>query len=168
MGGRGPRAFGVEGTAGLVCRSSTGLGETETLLLAFTALGPKEKQKLHKNLGQTYLRISSESRRQLWLHTAASNHTQRQSPTHRSDKNQLHPPVGRHLSLPSGSLQPDPVPTSATKGHTSEEATTLLPAKMIPQKKICMKRQRIMTQIKEKKKKTQLNDKEITDLHEKD
>ena len=136
MGGRGPRAFGVEGTVGLVCRSSTGLGETETLLLAFTALGPKEKQKLHKNLGQTYLRISSESRGQLWLHTAASNHTQRQSPTHRSDKNQLHPPVGRHLSLPSGSLQPAPVPTSATKGQTSEEATTLLPAKMIPQKKI--------------------------------
>ena len=37
-------------------------------------------------------------------HTASSNLTQRQSPTHQRDKNQLYLPVGRHQILPLGSL----------------------------------------------------------------
>ena len=32
-------------------------------------------------------------------HTATSDHTQKQSPTHQRDKNQLHLPIGRHQSL---------------------------------------------------------------------
>ena len=43
---------------GLECRSSTGLRERETLQDAhkvLCALGPRVKQELHKNLGQTYL-----------------------------------------------------------------------------------------------------------------
>ena len=50
------------------------------------------------------------------LHTEASNVTQRQSPTLQRGKNQLHLPVGRYQSLPSGSLQQTILPTSATKG----------------------------------------------------
>ena len=43
-----------------MCRSSTGLGEMETLLLKGTqrlscALGPRAKQRCHNNLGQAYL-----------------------------------------------------------------------------------------------------------------
>ena len=43
-------------------RNSTGLGETETPLLKGAyrfscTLGPRTKQRLHKNLGQTYLQI---------------------------------------------------------------------------------------------------------------
>ena len=49
-------------------------------------------------------------------HTATWSLTQRQSPTHQRDKNQLHLPVDRHQSLSSGSLQQAPVPTSATRG----------------------------------------------------
>ena len=37
-------------------------------------------------------------------HTATSNHTQRPSPPNQRYKNQLHLPVGRHQSFPSGSL----------------------------------------------------------------
>ena len=37
-------------------------------------------------------------------HTAASNLTQKQSPTYQRDKNQLHLPMGRNQSLPLGSL----------------------------------------------------------------
>ena len=47
-------------------------------------------------------------------HTAAFNHTQRQSPTHQRD-NHLHVPGGRLQSLPSGSLQEAPIPASATR-----------------------------------------------------
>ena len=36
--------------------------------------------------------------------TAASKHTPWHSPAHQKDKTQLHPPVGRHRSLPPGSL----------------------------------------------------------------
>ena len=43
-----------------MCRSSTGLGKMETLLLKGTqrlscALGPRAKQRCHNNLGQAYL-----------------------------------------------------------------------------------------------------------------
>ena len=183
---------------GLACRSSLGLGDTETPFLKEVhrlscALGPRAKQSLHRNLGQIWLQfledllgkqgvivarcrgrtleakvsgiiISVCSSRgghfgKIWpypsglrspgqttnqvgtqlhpsanrLHegsprcTAASNHTQRQSPNHRRDKNQPHLPVGRHQSLPLGSLQQGPIPTSATRGQTSEarETTTL-------------------------------------------
>jgi len=48
-------------------------------------------------------------------HTTTSNLTQRQRPTYQRDRNQLHLPVGRHQSLPPGSLQQTPVPTSATR-----------------------------------------------------
>ena len=49
-------AFGIEGQQ----RSSTGLGETETLLLECThkvscTLGPRAKKKLLKSQGQSYL-----------------------------------------------------------------------------------------------------------------
>ena len=47
-------------------------------------------------------------------HTAASNLTQRQNPTHQRDRNQPHLPVGRNQSLLPGSLWQSPVPTSAT------------------------------------------------------
>ena len=49
-------------------------------------------------------------------YTTAFNLTQRQRPTHHRDKNKLHLPVGRNQSLPAGSLQQAPVPTSATRG----------------------------------------------------
>ena len=49
-------------------------------------------------------------------HTTTSNLTQRQSSTYQRDRNQPHLPVGRHQSLPSGSLQQTPVPTSAIRG----------------------------------------------------
>ena len=49
-------------------------------------------------------------------HTDTSDLAKRQSPTHQRDKNQLHLPVGRHQSLPSGSLQQALVPTSGTRG----------------------------------------------------
>ena len=47
---------------GLVCRSSTGLGEMETPFLKGAhrlsrALGPRAKQSLHRNLGQTWLQF---------------------------------------------------------------------------------------------------------------
>ena len=62
MGGGVSRAFGVEGQWGLVHRSCTELGETETPLLegvhqVSCALGLRSKQGLHKNLGQTYLQV---------------------------------------------------------------------------------------------------------------
>ena len=61
-GGGDPGAFGIEGPAGLVRRSSTEMGTTETPLLKGAhrfscALGPRAKLRLHKNLGQTYLWI---------------------------------------------------------------------------------------------------------------
>ena len=51
-----------EGPVGLVHRNSTGLGEMETPLLKGThrlscALGPRVKQRLHRNLGQTCLQF---------------------------------------------------------------------------------------------------------------
>ena len=47
---------------GLEHGSSTGLGETETLLFKAAhkyscELGPREKQGLHKNMGQNYLQV---------------------------------------------------------------------------------------------------------------
>ena len=48
--------------------------------------------------------------------TATSNLKQTHGPTHQRDRNQLHLPVGRHQSHPSGSLQQAPIPTSATRG----------------------------------------------------
>ena len=49
-------------------------------------------------------------------HIAASNHTQIHSPTYQKDKTWIHPPVGRHQTLPSGSLPQSPVSTSLTRG----------------------------------------------------
>ena len=62
---------------------------------------------------------------------AASNLTQKQSPTHQRDRNQLPLPMGRHQSLPSGRLQQALIPNSGTRGEDTEvrEATTLLSAK---------------------------------------
>ena len=186
--GRGsPQSIWCWGPAGLVHRSSTGLGETETLLLKGAhrlscVLGPRAKQRLHRNLSQIWMQfledllgkqgvtvahcegrmleakvlgviISVCSSRggqvgKIWphpaglrslrpnnnqggkaapptskqaaqmhpRHTATSYLTQRQSPTNQRDKNQLYLPVGRHQSLPSGSLQQAPIPTSATRG----------------------------------------------------
>ena len=58
LGERAPRASGVEKLVGLVCRSSMGLGEVETSFLKGVhrishALGPRAKQKRHRNLGWT-------------------------------------------------------------------------------------------------------------------
>ena len=69
-----------------------------------------------------------------WLKTPQKHNclkSQRQSPTHQRDKNQVHLPARRHQSLPSGSLQQAPIPTSTTRGQTPEvtEATTLPSAK---------------------------------------
>ena len=98
MEGGAPATCVIEGPAGLVHRSSTGLGEMETPLFKGTgrflcALGHRATHKL---------------------------------------STKLHLTVGRHQSLPSGSLQQTPIPTSATRRQTSEarETTTLLSAKM--------------------------------------
>ena len=60
MGGEAAGAFDIEGEWGLSTGNSTGLGETETPLLEETHKvswlpGPRTKQVLLKNLGQTYL-----------------------------------------------------------------------------------------------------------------
>ena len=60
---------------GLECRSSKGLAEIETPILegahkVSCALGPRAKQGLHKNLGQTYLQVLEDllgRQGQLWL-----------------------------------------------------------------------------------------------------
>ena len=69
-------------------------------------------------------------------HTAASNLTQRQSPTHQRDRIQLHLPVGRHQSLSSGSLQQAPVPTSATRGADASSKIPII-CKKVTTPKIC-------------------------------
>ena len=61
LGERAPRASDIEGQ-GLVHRSSMGLGETETPFLKCVhicsrGLCPREKQSLHRNLGQTRLQF---------------------------------------------------------------------------------------------------------------
>ena len=58
MGGGAPGAFGIK-PAGLVRRTSTGLDEIENPFMdsaCRVALGPRAKQRLHKNLGQIYCR----------------------------------------------------------------------------------------------------------------
>ena len=55
-----PEAFGIEGPAVFVHKSSTGLGEMGIPLLKVThgflcVLGPKAKETLHRNLGQNSL-----------------------------------------------------------------------------------------------------------------
>ena len=82
-----------------------------------------------------------------------------------------HLPLGRQQSLPSGRLQPASVPTSATRWQIPEvkEATTLFSTKRTPhQKPIKMKRQRTISQIREKEKTSekQLSDLEIINFHE--
>ena len=75
FGGGAPQGIWHWRPARLECRSSTGLGETETLLLesehrVSCALDSRAKHRLHKNLGQTYCkswRVSWESRGRLWL-----------------------------------------------------------------------------------------------------
>ena len=68
---------------------------------------------------------------------AVSDHSQRQSPTHQRDNNQLHLPVGKHQSLPSGSLQQALVPTLPTRWQAPEarDVTTLQPEKRRPTQK---------------------------------
>ena len=60
IGRRSPQGIGLWRSAGLECMSSTGLEEIETPPWEGThkvscALGPREKQWLHRSLGQTYL-----------------------------------------------------------------------------------------------------------------
>lgn len=64
----------------------------------------------------------------------ASNHTQGQSHNNQRDKTQPHLPVGRHLSLPSDSLQQAPYQLHPQGGQTSEarETITLEPEKKRP------------------------------------
>ena len=81
--------------------------------------------------------------------------------------------MGRHQSLPSGSLSQAPYQLQPKGGQTPEvkEVTTLPFVKKSPhQKPIKRKRQRTVTQIREKEKtpEKQLSDQEILSLQEKD
>ena len=113
--------------------------------------------------------ISKQATQRPPRHTAAPNLIQRQSPTHQRDRNQPHLPVGRHqeaYSKPPYQLQPP-------GGRTPEvrEATALLSVKRSPhQKRIKMKRQRSITQRREKGKppENQLRGQESLSLQEKD
>ena len=60
IGRRSPQSIWLWRPVGLECRGSTGMGETETLLLegahkVSCTLGPRPKQWLHRSLGQTFL-----------------------------------------------------------------------------------------------------------------
>ena len=103
-----------------------------------------------------------------------SNHTQRQSSTHERDKNWLHLPVGRHQSLPSGSLRQAPVQTSATREADIRSkrgySPTVYKKETIPKNLYKMKKETydLDKGIRKKPPEKQLNDLEITSLHEKD
>ena len=78
-------------------------------------------------------------------HTAASNHAQRQSPTHQRDKTQLNLPVARHQPL-TRSIATGPCTNFTQKGADTR-------SKRRPHKKLYkMKSQRNMSQMKEQDK----------------
>ena len=64
---------------------------------AYICSGPRAKQRLHRNLGQTCL----------WF---------LEDLTHHKDKKEFHLPMGRYKFLPSGSLQQVLIPISSRKG----------------------------------------------------
>lgn len=64
-GRKSPQSIWHWRPVGLVCKSSTGLGEIETPFLKGAhrlsrVLGPRAKQSLHRNLGQTWLQFSED------------------------------------------------------------------------------------------------------------
>ena len=70
-------------------------------------------------LGKTIIQVGSQSHpsgnrlpKDVPMHTAISNITKRQSPTHQRERKQPQLPVGKHQSIPSGSLQQPPPPTN--------------------------------------------------------
>ena len=105
--------------------------------------------------------------------TTTSNPIQRQTSTHQRDRNKLHLPVGRHQSLPSGSLHQAPIPTLATRGADTRSKrgyNSIIYTKVTTPKTYKMKRQRTITQMRGKGKtpEKQLSDQEILSLPEKD
>ena len=67
-----------------------------------THQGWESPRQNNKTGGNTVPPISKQAPWRPLRHTATPNHIQGQRPTHQRDKNQLHRPVGRYQSLPSG------------------------------------------------------------------